>query len=184
MDWEALFAFFAVVVSVLAYFRMMAAEAVTAEFFFNPGGSGENAGVIVIDNPTRRSLLLNKICIRQPTPDQVGIAPKNSEVLADLYRAYKDIGDSEDLRRADRMWKCLNCTHLNHEPFHYYGGMTGWDPEHLICQKGHFGLYSFDIDEVRDANQKGEGCPDFEAPQKLLEQVLRDRKKHEHRGDG
>ncbi len=60
------------------------------------------------------------------------------------------------------MWKCLNCRHLHHDSFIYYGGATGWEPERLICLEGHFSLYSFSIGEVREANQKGEDCPDFE----------------------
>ena len=89
--------FFALVVSALAYARTLALDAVTAELFVEREPSGTSHFVLVIDNPTRRSLLLNKVRLRTPSPDQVGIAPKDSEIRDDLYRAYQDPGDEENL---------------------------------------------------------------------------------------
>lgn len=59
------------------------------------------------------------------------------------------------------MWRCLNCKNLNYNPFVYYGGYTGYDPETLSCSKQHFYLTDMSINDLEAANRKGESCNDF-----------------------
>lgn len=61
------------------------------------------------------------------------------------------------------MWRCLNCKNFSYEPFIYYGGATGFDPETLRCLKGHFYITKPNISNLRKANIKGDCCDDFDA---------------------
>ena len=97
MDWRTIFSFCAVAISAFVLARMLAADAVTAELFHDHNYSEEDRFLIRFDNPTRRSLLLNKVKLLEPLYDQVLIGPKDSDVRADLRRAYRDQGDSENL---------------------------------------------------------------------------------------
>ncbi len=59
------------------------------------------------------------------------------------------------------MWRCLNCENFSHDPFIYYGGCTGYDPETLSCSKQHFYVTNMSISDLRAANEKGDNCDDF-----------------------
>lgn len=79
----------------LSYLRVMAGGLPSVEIVVEEHVSGELDYKILVENPTRRSVLLKSIHVRRPDPDGVNITPENIDTSGIIERTLEESESSE-----------------------------------------------------------------------------------------